>query len=175
MITQSPFVFAGSQPDLALTLSDSATLPNYAMRPSGSNYGQIGTVVRKIASKTLTSIGEYGFYDFKVLEEIDLPNVTTIGSAAFTGSSSSSLSASSITVLTLPKVQTIDTYAFRYRTSLQTVTLGSPSNPVTSIASTAFQGCTQSGLTINIYTTGGAALSNSPFGATNAAVNYIEA
>lgn len=175
MITQSPFVFAGSQPDLALTLSDSATLPNYAMRPSGSNYGQIGNVVRKIASKTLTSIGEYGFYDFKVLEEIDLPKAVFIGSAAFTGSSASSVSASTLSVLNFPKVQTIESYAFRYRTSLQTVTLGSPSNPVTSIASTAFQGCTQSGLTLNIYTTGGAALSNSPFGATNAAVNYIEA
>jgi len=60
-------------------------------------------------------------------------------------------------------------------TSLETVQLGSEGHAVTSIGSYMFKGCTQSGLTITVYTQGGASLSGEPWGATNATIEYEEA
>lgn len=58
---------------------------------------------------------------------------------------------------------------------LKTVTLGSIGHAVTSLSSYTFANCTQSGLTITVYTQGGAALAGEPWGATNADVIYEEA
>ena len=60
-------------------------------------------------------------------------------------------------------------------TGLKTVQLGSEGHPVTSLTNKTFNGCTQAGLTITIYTSDGNALANSPFGATNATIVYEEA
>ena len=60
-------------------------------------------------------------------------------------------------------------------TGLISVTLGSEGHPVTSIGAYTFNQCTQSGLTITIYTTNGASLSGQPWGATNAAIVYESA
>lgn len=60
-------------------------------------------------------------------------------------------------------------------TGLQSVTLGSEGYPVTALWAKTFNGCIQTGLTITIYTQGGAALSGEPWGATNATIEYEEA
>ena len=61
---------------------------------------------------------------------------------------------------------------FKGYTALTNVVLGSVGHAVTSLDSTAFTNCTQSGLTITIYTTGGASLSGEKWGATNATIVY---
>ena len=61
-------------------------------------------------------------------------------------------------------------------TALESVTLGSAGHPVTALTGNyIFKNCTQSGLTITIYTSGGASLSGSPWGATNATIVYKSA
>ena len=59
--------------------------------------------------------------------------------------------------------------------NLQNVTLGSEGHPVQTLSQYTFSGCTQSSLTITVYTQGGASLANSPWGATNATIVYEEA
>lgn len=172
-VSYSPFVFiGGGTADIQLTLSDSSTLPEGAFRPSGTAYGQMCKSVKAFRSKTLTSVEEYGLNGMDILEEITLPNLASLGNYALAASTSSVGSSAPLKVIDLPKIQTIGTYAFRYRSTLETVTLGSVGNPVTSIGSNAFGGCTQSTLSITIYTSGGAALSGSPWGATSASIEY---
>ena len=83
----------------------------------------------------------------------------------------------SLTEAHLPKLQTVTGNApvFNAITTLVDVALGSDGHPVTSLTSNTFSGCTQSGLTITVYTNGGAALSGEPWGATNADIEYEEA
>lgn len=172
-ITYSPFVFiGGGNADIQMTISDSSTLPPYAFRPNSTTHGQMCKAVKSFKSKTLASIETYGLYGMEVLEELELPNLVHLGYAALTTSSSSGGKSSPLKVIDLPKIQTIEAYAFRFRSNLETVTLGSVGHPVTSIASSAFESCTQSTLTITVYTSGGAALSGSPWGATNANIEY---
>lgn len=84
----------------------------------------------------------------------------------------------SLTTINFPSLQTIgaatqgNAGAFYNCISLQNVTLGSEGHPVSSIGTGAFFNCTQSGLTITIYTTNGASLSGEPWGATNATIVY---
>ena len=86
-----------------------------------------------------------------------------------------------LTTITLPKIQNITsgkanlTGAFTNCTGLTSVQLGSAGHPVSSIGGYTFNGCTQSGLIITIYTQGGASLSGEPWGATNADIEYEEA
>lgn len=75
----------------------------------------------------------------------------------------------------LPSIEFLAERTFNNCTGLKYVTLGSEGNPVTAINSNTFYNCTQSGLTITIYTTGGAALAGEPWGATNADIEYEEA
>ncbi len=79
--------------------------------------------------------------------------------------------------VSFPKLSTLtcDYGTFRNCVSLEDVQFGSEGHPVTSLSSKTFNGCTQSGLTITIYTTGGASLANEPWGATNATIVYEEA
>lgn len=175
-ISYSPFVFiGGGAADIQMTLSDSSTLPEGAFRPSGSAYGQMCKSVKSFKSKTLTSIEDYGLNSMDVLEELELPNLVSLGNYALSASTSTAGSSSPLKVIDLPKIQALGTYAFRYRSTLETVTLGSVGNPVTSISSNAFSGCTQSTLSITIYTSDGSALSGSPWGATNAAIKFEKA
>lgn len=175
-ISYSPFVFAGGgSADIQLTLSDSSTLPEGAFRFSGTAYGQIGKIVKSVSSKSIISIGDYGLADMPVLETVDLPSCISIGNYALRVPNTTVGQETPLKVVVLPKLQTVGEYVFRYRVTLETVTLGSVGNPVTSISSNAFSGCTQSTLTITVYTSDGSALSGSPWGATNAAVKFEKA
>lgn len=172
-ISYSPFVFiGGGSADVQLTLSDSSSIPEGAFRYSGTAYGQIGKIVKSISSENVLSVGNYGLANMPALETVDLPNCTALGSYAIQAESLSAGEDYLLKSIDLPKVQTVGTYAFRYQRSLETVTLGSVGNPVASIGANAFNSCTQSTLSIVIYTSDGAALSGSPWGATNANVVF---
>lgn len=89
-------------------------------------------------------------------------------------------SCTGITTITMPKLSNTATQVasggvFYLCTGLTSVQLGSDGHPVASLSDRTFNGCTQSGLTITIYTQGGAALSGEPWGATNADIEYEEA
>ena len=89
------------------------------------------------------------------LVTINLPMINAIGSNSDSGGSGNG--------------------AFGNCTSLTTVTLGSEGHPVSVISPLAFTNCTQSGLTITVYTVDGLAISGSPWGATNATIVWEEA
>ena len=92
-----------------------------------------------------------------------------------------------LTTVYLPLVTEITAYHFGGCTALEEVTLGTDGTDadgrdvtytptaVTALNANTFYGCTQSGLTITIYTQGGAALTGQPWGATNATIIYEEA
>jgi len=84
-----------------------------------------------------------------------------------------------LTTVNFPKLKTTtgtsSNAVFNSILSLTDVVLGSEGNPVTSLWTYTFKGCTQSNLTITIYTSGGASLSGEPWGATNATIIYEEA
>lgn len=121
--------------------------------------------------------GDYGtFCNCTSLTSIELPELLTITQNQWGGIFNYCYA---LTTVNFPKLQSISGNqtqgAFRSCTGLQTVTLGSEGHAVTSLHNYAFSGCTQSGLTITVYTQGGAALSGSPWGATNATIVYEEA
>ena len=86
---------------------------------------------------SVTSIGDYAFYDCTGLTSVAIPNsVTSIGSSAFED-------CTSLTSVTIPNsVTSIGNWAFYYCSGLTSVTIP---NSVTSIGNWAFNGC--SGLT----------------------------
>lgn len=109
------------------------------------------------------------------LTNVELPELITITDSeggVFAG-------CSNLQTVSFPKLQSIVASAygkpFYNCVSLTSVTFGSTGHPVTSLSSNTFASCTQSGLTITIYTQGGAALSGAPWGATNATIVYEEA
>lgn len=128
--------------------------------------------------ETLTCTGN-AFMIFKNLpvSSLNFPNVKTVADTH--GASTMFYSLGNLTTLNFPVIESIKGRIFISLTSLQNVTLGSVGHPVQSIVNgsggSVFQGCTQSGLTITIYTTNGASLSGSPWGATNATIVYEEA
>ena len=83
---------------------------------------------------TVTSIGDYAFYDCDDLTSVTIPNsVTSIGEYAFS-------SCSGLTSVTIPNsVTSIGESAFQYCSGLTSVTIP---NSVTSIGKEAFSGCT---------------------------------
>ncbi len=82
---------------------------------------------------TVTSIENYGFYQFENVTSITIPNsVTSIGHYAFSG-------CSSLTRITIPnKVKSIELNTFKDCTSLTSITIP---NSVTSIGVSAFFNC----------------------------------
>lgn len=60
-----------------------------------------------------------------------------------------------MTVFNAPKLKSVGDYGLMGCTGLTSVTFGSTGNAVTSISSKAFYQCTQTGVTITVYTTGG--------------------
>ena len=94
-------------------------------------------ITNLIIPGSVTSIGEYAFYNCRDLTSVTIPNsVTTIGWGAFN-------SCSGLTSVTIPNsVTTIGNSAFSGCSGLTSVTIG---NSVTTIGSSAFSGC--SGLT----------------------------
>lgn len=114
---------------------------------------------------------EGGFIHSYSLTSLELPELTAIANSG-TGRV---FNCSGLITASLPKLSTCAGRAFAGCTALQSVTLGSTGHPVTSLVTGTFNGCTQSGLTITIYTQGGAALAGEPWGATNATIEYEEA
>ena len=91
------------------------------------------TVTHNGVAYSVTSIGEWAFYDCSSLTTITIPEgVTSIGSCAFGG-------CSSLTTITIPEgVTSIGEYAFWECISLTSITLP---EGVTSIENGAFWGC----------------------------------
>lgn len=96
-----------------------------------------------------------------------------------TSGSGNCQSCSSLTNVTYPKIKTIDgrsdSFEFGSCTFLKTVQFGSEGNAVETIYTNCFNGCTQSDLTITVYTADGNAISGSPWGAANATIVWEEA
>lgn len=120
------------------------------------------------------------FYSCTSLKTVNMPKLQTIA-AVSNNISGQFCNCTDLTTINFPSLQRIETATnsnggtFRGCTNLQDVTFGSEGHPVSAIGNTTFLNCTQSGLTITIYTSGGAALSGSPWGATNATIVYEEA
>ena len=97
------------------------------------------------------------------------PELTSIGNGTFTG-------CSRLQEAFLPKIRQLGVYTsriFRNCTALKTLEVGSVGFGVTGWGSANFEGCTQAGLTITMYTTGektDALLSDIRGGATNATI-----
>lgn len=124
------------------------------------------------------------FYSCSSLTSVNLPSLKYITHSTNATYGGTFMNCTNLAKVNLPKLQTlIDTISgnagygstFTGCTSLSEVTFGSIGNPVTRISNSPFSGCSQSGLTITIYTQGGAALSGAPWGATNATIVYEEA
>lgn len=171
----------------------SYTVDKYPVN-SGLFYGCTSLLRASLPSlKTCNSIGSGGesatwghgmFLGCTSLIDVSLPSLESIGE----GGSNNGMfyGCSSLVNIVLPSLVIIketdgSTQNSNYGgtfcncTGLQNVQLGSTGHPVTSLLANCFRNCTQSGLTITIYTTGGAALSGSPWGATNATIEYEEA
>lgn len=123
------------------------------------------------------------FRDCTALQSVYCPLLSTI-TYSYSGSSGHSDGAfcncTGLTTINFPSFSlNTDAYSscgtFLNCTSLTLVTLGSVGHPVSALGAYMFNGCTQSGLTITVYTQGGASLANEPWGAENAAVVYEEA
>ena len=86
-----------------------------------------------IVPNSVTSIGEWAFYNCPPLTSVTIPDgVMSIGNAAFSG-------CSGLTEITIPNgVMSIGHSAFRYCSGLTSVTIG---NGVTSIGNYAFREC----------------------------------
>lgn len=121
-------------------------------------------------------------YSCSVLQTLTLPKLTTMISQGVNGNVASPIGSAfynctSLVNVSLPSLNTstdtVNGGAFYKCTGLQTVQLGSVGHPVSSLGSYLFNGCTQSGLTITVYTNGGEALSGEPWGATNADTDIV--
>ncbi len=118
---------------------------------------------------TVTEIMKYGFAYCNVLTEVDVSHIVTLGNYAFQNCVAlTSLSfpvltslgqfaliaCTGLTNLTLPLCSSYPQGCIRGCTGLQTVQMGSIGHAVTGVANNAFYQCTQSTLTITVYTTG---------------------
>ena len=119
------------------------------------------TSLTAVSFPKVTSIDDYAFDSCTSLVNISnaFPLVTTISTDAF-------YNCTALTTVSFPKVTTINNYAFSGCAALTSVSIGSS---ITSIDSAAFNGCTQSGLTITINRSSNA-ITGSPWGATHATI-----
>ena len=145
-----------------------------------ADYTALTTVsFAKLASVSISSNERSVLKGCTALVTLSLPLLSTI-SVGNTSWSGFLWGCQSLVNLTLPCLTSTtgtssNSGAFRACTGLQNVQLGSEGHAVTALSSYTFSSCTQSGLTITIYTSGGAAISGSPWGATNATIVYEEA
>ncbi len=115
-----------------------------------------------------TSVSSYSLSDCG-MTKATFPELTSIGNFAFTG-------CSRLQEAFFPKIKQLGAYTsriFRNCTALKTLEVGSVGFGVTGWGSANFEGCTQAGLTITMYTTGekaDALLSDIRNGATNATI-----
>jgi len=109
-------------------------VPAYLLASSSKNQAACGAYVTKvIIPDTVTEIGQYAFFNCKVLSEVQMgSNITTIGQYAFSNDSALK------TIAFGNKVMTLGEDAFSNCTSLKAVTL--PAS-VTTIGQDAFFGC----------------------------------
>ena len=105
------------------------------------------------SSNVNNSAGQHFFRDCKALTEVNAPNLTgAVGLFAFYGDTA-------LTTVTMPKISELCGYqqargCFGGCSALTTCQFGSIGYPVTAIQEGAFNGVTQTGLTITVYTTG---------------------
>jgi len=137
------------------------------------------------------SVGQSAFRATTGLGALVFPKVTTIGSTCFTSSGITGASfplfndqipnetfqtCTSLTTVSFPRATKIGAYSsnvFKNCTALATADFGSVGYPISDIRPDAFSGCTQSTLTITVYTNGtnvDAHISNIRNGATNATI-----
>ena len=128
----------------------------------------------KLKSVTLVNtktLNNYAFYSCSLLENVVFPSDTeiTVGSSAF-------YSDSNLKNINIPRVSTIGSSAFGSCTRLENVVLGSKGYPVTSIAANAFNFCSSEDMKISVYVDEpSTSLSNQPWGAINATIEYLQA
>lgn len=135
-------------------------------------------------------IREYAFQNFGDCSTIDCSEITTLWQSSFRGAKyvgakqfpkCATLASngyqfwecSSVTALSFPLITSCPSNAFGRCTSLVSCEIGSVGVGVTSINNGAFNGSTQTGLTITIYTTGSytdTAVANTRNGATKATI-----
>ena len=117
--------------DGVLTILGTGEMYDYSF--NYSTPWRYSVVKRIIIGDSVTTIGEYAFYDCGHLTSVTIPNsVTTIGNNAFSG-------CSSLTSVTIPNsVTTIKEYAFSDCSHLTSVTIP---NSVTTIGDNAFSDC----------------------------------
>ena len=159
----------------------------YSYNACGTFYGCSNLVSVDLPSVTyITSTGASGggyayggtFYNCTSLTTVNLPACTQLNSGYSTfGYGSPFYNCSALITINLPLLTscTGNYGCFRGCSALQSITLGSPGHAVISLNVSTFSSLTQSGLTITIYTNGGASLANEPWGATNATIVYEEA
>jgi hypothetical protein len=125
-------------------------------------------VLASIDLSNVVTIGNNAFQNCTALTSLTLPVLTSIGASAF-------IACTGLTSLSMPLCTSYPNTSMRGCTGLQTVQMGSVGHAVTAVVGTAFQGCTQSGLTITVYTTGdkvNTLLTNIRNGATAATVVF---
>jgi hypothetical protein len=109
---------AFSCPNLvSISLPKAKTIGDWAFVGDGASF-----TLTEVNLAQVETIGEYAFYDRRGIASITLPEVITIGNAAF--SAGTALKANTaLTTLRLPKVQTIGNGAFSFYFGLGTVEL----------------------------------------------------
>ena len=121
-------------------------------------------------SDSVTKIAD-NVFRYSLIEEITgCANVANLNPY---GINASFANASALKTIALPKVVSINNSSFATCTALETVTIGSIGYGVSYVNVGSFSNCTQSGLTITIYTTGSfadTAVANTRNGATNATI-----
>mgnify|MGYP002521579081 CR=1 FL=1 len=128
-----------------------------------------------------TASGSGTFANCGHLTTLSMPKLTTISMQDGTWNGFFT-SCTALVNVDLPMLNTAYGYnnghylsVFAGCTGLQNVSLGSPGHPVSKLSNQTFSSCTQSGLTITVYTADGNAISGSPWGATNATIVWEEA
>lgn len=125
--------------------------------------------------KKITNGDGYGkacFMGCSALSSISMPLLNTIEDVSNGGGIFYGLT--NLTEINFPSLVQVTSKGktFGGCTGLTSVTFGSVGHPVTKLTNQIFANCTQSGLTITLYTKNGASLANSPWGATNATIVY---
>lgn len=128
--------------------------------------------------KTLANLSGFGkacFMGCSALSSISMPALETIADSSNNGGGIFN-GLTNLTEISFPSIKQIsNARTFGNCTGLTSVTLGSVGHPVTSISNNTFYNCTQSNLTITVYTADGLPLSGSPWGATNTTPDFVQA